>query len=134
MKTGTSSSLQSDQRVVIRIVISTVVIIVVTMLLSLLTFLTIKMTMTLMKMMTTHNGDDSLNDNENDDDIENDYDGHDDDDMYLRRQRRVRLLTSGGHRLPTLKTGSEIFIIIFNNYLINIQQRGPPPPNPQDWL
>ena len=115
MKTGTSSSLQSDQRVVNRIV----VIIVVTMLMSLLTFLTIKMTMTLMTMMTNHNGDDSLNDNENDDDIENDYDGHDDDDMYLRRQRRVRLLTSGGHRLPTLKTSSEIleiFKIILNKY------------------
>ena len=115
MKTGTSSSLQSDQRVGIRIVISTVVIIMVMMLFFVLTFLTIKMTMTLM----THNDDDSLNDNENDDDIENDYDGHDDDDMYLRRQRRVRLLTSGGHRLPTLKTSSEIleiFKIILNKY------------------
>ena len=97
---GAPSSLQSDQRVGIR----TVVINVVTMLLFILTFSTTKMT-----MMTTHDGDDSLDDNENDDDIENDDDGHDYDDMYLRRQRRVRLLTSGGHRLPTLKTSSEIF-------------------------
>ena len=63
-------------------------------------------------MMTTHDGDDSLDENENDDDIDNDDDGHDDDDKYLRRQRRVRLLTSGGHRLPTLKTGSEIIRIL----------------------
>ena len=65
-------------------------------------------------MMTTHDGDDSLDDNENDDDIDNDDDSHDDDDKYLRRQRRVRLLTSGGHRLPTLKTSSEIFNIFLN--------------------
>ena len=63
-------------------------------------------------MMTTHDGDDSLDDNQNDDDIDNDDDSHDDDDKYLRRQRRVRLLTSGGHRLPTLKTGSEIIRIL----------------------
>ena len=59
MKTGTSSSLQSDQRVGIRIVISTVVIIMVMMLFFVLTFLTIKMT-----MMSTQDGDDSLDDNE----------------------------------------------------------------------
>ena len=103
--------MQSDQRVGIR----TVVINVVTMLLFILTFSTTKMT-----MMTTHDGDDSLDDNENDDDIENDDDGHDYDDMYLRRQRRVRLLTSGGHRLPTLKTGSEIFTAYFVFYCLGL--------------
>ena len=71
-------------------------------------------------MMTTHDGDDSLDDNENDDDIENDDDGHDYDDMYLRRQRRVRLLTSGDHRLPTLKTGSEIFTAYFVFYCLGL--------------